>query len=219
MNLAFDTDLPPVLFRRFETQAYLDDFLAGRIFITTLQWCRMTEDTARADGGEGTYEWRLNELHAPVVDHETSAQLMKVGIDIPSGGAKGLTVRNARRSVTVPDARVLCMTEALNPNTNHMGRYAAVVTKPREFSEVVSRTLLRFAPALREGALARVVYAPRLSELPSSGDTHPALIKPLRYAAEEEWRLLWLPSEASAELDRTTFSCPEAVKFIRRIPL
>jgi len=202
--------LPKALFRFFDKEQHAFRLLEGFVWISTLHHCRHAEDIRRADPGEGTLTWALDDLDTvippgnPELRREAFANF-GFHLDEPDTNTiGGITfVRQA------PDAYLLALTK--NRKLTGYGRYAVKISDPRGFLDAVNRAMFaKFGPLRCLGHY--MSYGPR--EFDNVRPTNPVpavFIGPRENAREEEFRMLW-PREGPP-LERFELRVPEAEKF------
>src|ERR1700728_4968112 len=99
------------LYRTFPKAEYADDFMNGKIFISTLKRCREIEDGIGGDFGEGSVTY-----HSGSVDGSDPAALRFIlrRAGLPGIGGN-VNFYNNTSFDRVPNAFILCLTRRLAP--------------------------------------------------------------------------------------------------------
>src|SRR5262249_13799544 len=117
----------PVAYRYFEKEEWADAFCAGNPWLSTLQQCRKTDDSQRADPGEAkhlhfaddTSAWRTNE------------DLKALGIEITPEARPYVRLENLKFHQWLGDAVVLCSSlELSDALAARFGKYCVQVDDP-----------------------------------------------------------------------------------------
>jgi hypothetical protein len=182
----------PRLYRRFDLLEHAQDFVAGHIYVSTLEKCRNSEDHVRRDEGEGRTQVETGLIYPGVPNYENL--LRRFGFD--PAMYKNAVIANSRERRGVRDAWLLCMsTDRGGEACERLGDYVVEISRPREFFAELSLQL--HAQGLcDECSFGPVVYGPRTRkglEPPLAPD---AFVKPLSFALELEVRFVWEHSES-----------------------
>lgn len=188
--------LPRTLYRYFDQEEHYRDFLEGRVWITTLNACRTSEDTSRADRGEGT---RTFEQQTSVTDPSNPAHreiLRRLGIRIGQGVTRVLVEGNVR-TYQHPDEFMLCLSESLSPKLvkqfSPNAKLVVQITRSTELFDAIGEALNCINP-LFHYECARVIYNRRtIHDIDSVPTAVPWLMKPQEYSHEKEVRAVWRP--------------------------
>jgi hypothetical protein len=169
--------IPQRLFRVADKAIYAEDFLAGRIWLTTFEHCRKREDAEdqRADREEGTAsknQWRP-ERYDPVqriVEYNNIDQ----------------------ERVVVPDALLLCMMKEFDQNAaRRMGGHTVIVNNSVALLQAIGRRLSAFDFAQDwTGGVVTYGTRERFGQFPTES---PILLKPEPFRWQREARFVYMP--------------------------
>lgn len=184
------------LFRGFTERWHAEDFLHGRIRISSLHAWRTTEDHARVDVQEGTTSLTIEDLAKARLSHQDVELLKRVGIEYPVG-AENIVMRNVSGVLKTPNAPGLSFSRADGEDIRQkMGEFWIRVTHPASLFDRLS-VALQSEYILRKAVAMPVLYRPR-SIQQTEPDPGPAyLIKPKAFAIEQEVRFVWFTADAS----------------------
>jgi hypothetical protein len=210
-----------VLYRAVDKPEYAEDFANGRVWITTVQQCRATEDAQRRDTGEmptlyyfgGTV---TGDPHDPAFREIAQRQ---VGPFTPGPSARHWTFSNNTVRTSVLNAFLLCTSPYPNAVSPKFGSHLIRINQPHEFLIALSLALHAERRTLQYGIVGRVKYeweyaGPRTYQ---GLDPEPdqAFGKPVRYEDEREVRMVW--SMVNPRQKPFLLNCPQARDFVTRL--
>jgi hypothetical protein len=208
--------VPSVLYR-FMDAAHVDDFCAGRFWLSTIVICRETEDRGRKDADEGKDIALIDAAH---------------GAEIPDGFLRAFGGdRHSEPSFVfastyirgLPDAHVLCFSREFNP-ANMTGKYGQAcveINDPVLFGERLTKHLMQMPHHdIKAGGMAPVCYTDR--ERPYDAPKPPlGFVKPLDpFGPDLEYRMRWWLNSGMPKAPLTRIAdvnCPGLSSLSRRI--
>jgi len=205
------------VYRFFKEASHADALAQGSIWLSTLNTCRAYEDQAQGDSGEAHETY--NSGH--IVGGSDTPQLVEVsrrsGIHI-GPGCSNITISNNTRNTSIQDAYVLCTTTEFSPDklSDTFGRYCVRIKNPAQFFKLVTESL-KLSISIKKCEQGEVIYKERFytGMEPSPGPI--GFVKPPDlYASQKEFRLLWIPANASGIAPRL-LSCPAVSDLCERI--
>jgi len=173
---------------------YADQFVAGRVMVSTLETCRRHEARGRGDPIEGQ-QTRVQGEAISILDQAdavTAERIRRLGL--PPGGPDSFYAHNARTERLL-DAHVLCFSEVFAPDVfADMGLpYCVEITNPTRAFDLLDAAVARRFPVLG-GAFSLVSYT---STRYVEDEPEPGLLgfvkEPDGFAHQREARMLWLP--------------------------
>ncbi len=210
---------PEKIYRFFNEPDHAIDLAAGKVWISTLGFCRNCERTGQGDIGEATHNFVIGRAwHGNSSDPQFAKAFDRLGIyaDEFSSG----TLENTRKIEMIPDAYVICTSEICDRSVlgSTFGIHGVEISKPIEFLRLIDAALKKVA-RVESGTIGRIRYKSRT--VPGASDP-PGLLgyvkPPEGYAHQREVRLLWkalsLPPIKSFLLD-----VPECAGLCRILPL
>lgn len=182
------------IYRFLDKPEYADQFVAGRVLVSTLEACRRYEANGRGDAIEGQHVRVQGEgisiLGAP--DPATVERIRRLGL--PIGGHGSVYAYNARTE-RLPDAHVLCFSEVFEPAVfARMGLpYCVEIFNPTRAFDLLDAAVARHFQ-VEAGRFSLVTYAATryIDSGPEPGVL--GLVKePDEFAHQREARMLWWP--------------------------
>jgi hypothetical protein len=185
---------PVSLYRYFGRPEWADDFVRGRLKVTTLEECRRHEDATRRDPREG----------------HTFERIDNVATNDPTEAAEALAMMNIRSRVCglyahgnvaerrLDDAMVLCFSlEFSDELATHMGQYCVEVIRTEAFFRGLTDALARHGQVVLDGTADRVYYDAHDLNFQNrharAGRTL-GFTKTPNFSREMEYRMLWVPT-------------------------
>lgn len=199
------------LYRTFPKAEYADDFMKGKVFISTLKRCREMEDKIRQDPGEGTMTY-----HSGVIDgrDQAASRIIRERFRFNTEGRVNFC--NNTFMGRVPDAFIFCQTRTFAPK---FGEHVVRIDYPRLLFRVMSKALGAF-DGTEKGWMKSVQYRDRvyagLEPTPDVG-----FIKPVQpFAKEREVRMVWPRISGKSVRPDGLFeiTCPDAARHCTRLP-
>ena len=213
--------VPRVLFRYFDKDEYCEDFLSGRIWITTIESCRRSENADRADREEASQTFRQEAPIWNAADPAQRAVMKRLGFSAPPGSR--FLLQGNSSTVYHPDEYMLCLSKSLSrrlveqfsPNAKRVVR----INKPTALFEAIGEALHARDP-LFHFECAPVLYERRpIADLDPTPLYAPWLMKPKRYAHEKEIRVLWRPQMRRAALSAGFVEIENMDRYVQPVPL
>jgi hypothetical protein len=182
---------PMSIYRYFPEEKYAEDFVNGRLKITTLHSCRYHEDSARRDELEGV---KFSTINVVTNDLQESAEAMSImGID--GGGATGFYAYDNISIRYAPDGFLLCSSLELSDRlAEKMGRHCVQILNPEAFTFELTEALCH---SVRHGlrvCCGPVIYDAEELNFQNRADwlgRPPGFTKRRDYSEESEFRLYW----------------------------
>jgi hypothetical protein len=208
----------PVLYRGFDNADYANQFAMGVVRVSTLEYCRATEDGVRRDKDEGVDYYHTGELEAPRDDPRVKRALAQHGLDPDTQIPPGRVIFKFEDGVVlqrkIPDLYLLCLSSEI---VEVMGPHFVRIDMPREYFEVLGDRLLSKGLILKDGALAQVFYRESRDYKFEDPNWNPAFVKPRNpFVREHEWRMAWSPSRQPIE--PVVICCPTLRRYVSRVP-
>ena len=208
------------LYRYFDDPAHADDFVRGRIRVSTLGACRIHED-ARGDPGEGTVTRNSGHINSSSMPIEQFRQIAASTGVVIHGAPENITVSGSRLTTQILDAFVLCLTMKPPPSglEDRFGPFCLEVQQPRDFADVLTLEVRKRYPGKPNG-ICFVQYRSRDFIGLEQRTAPEACIKPAdHFEIEQEVRLVWiLESRTAAEnLRPEFFESPHTKHHCKRI--
>jgi hypothetical protein len=205
---------PVSLYRYFGRPEWADDFVRGRLKVSTLQECRRHEDATRRDPREGITFERIDNVatNDPAEAAEVLA-MMNIRANVRGLYAHGNVVE--RR---LDDAMVLCFSlEYSDQLASHMGQYCVEVIRTEAFFRGLTDALARHGQVILDGTADRVYYDAHDLNAQNRhlrADRAPGFTKTPDFSLEKEYRMLWVPTNPRAPF---LFAAPELYGLSKRI--
>jgi hypothetical protein len=199
----------PTLYRRLDKARYAAELTSGRIFLSTLQRCRATEDLRRQDRGEGHLIEERGIVHPGLPDYRQ--RMVRAGYNPDT--FRDLIFEDAE-SHSIRDAWIFCMsTVSRGEAQEKLGESLIEVHNPLEVFAIISKFLLRTNRATQclFGPVRYTDRTFRIGELPPAPQP---FIKPQSFAAEREIRFAWTHDE-TIEMIPQTFEIPGLSGYFR----
>jgi hypothetical protein len=202
-------------FRFFKSAEHADDFVRGRLMISTLGACRGYEKAGQGDKDEGTIAYS----HGPIAhgdpNFETVARRMGMG-RLGEGTVIAFNALERR----VPDAFVLCCTRRYAPEklSDTFGHHCVRINYPLFVFDLITEAI-RKQHEIGSFFSGKIMYDDRhyRDAEPPPAD-HAALVKPRDgYADQEEERMVWLPKNPNQQLAPFEIEVPGMSDYCERI--
>jgi len=210
-----DPPEPEFVYRFMDKAEYAQAFLDGRIWLSTLSYCRRVEE----DPGEGTdtHHSGMIEGHGddPFLQEMAARSSVGVGKDV-----RDLTMRDNTLVTEDADAWVLCTT--LKPDGHckrKFGPFGVRIRRPATFFTAISQHM-QANHGVGRCTIKHVDYGTRDRFGRQAPPKYRSFLKPKdRFAQEEELRMLWEQYDDDRTLERMYIDCPVEVRdLISRIP-
>ena len=188
-----DLDIEPsALYRTFGEEKHAADFVAGRIWISTLAYCRSIEDAIRRDPDEGRMRYVTEGPLRGDSDDPIFAEIARRS-GVRFTNSKNILLINCQTRQTVPDGLVICMSKK---RLDKFGRYCVRIDSPLKMFKVISDALqaagyIKANPGHMKGLITGVDYRSRELKYPDPEPVHPGAVKPKIFEDEYEVRMLW----------------------------
>ncbi|WP_185213751.1 hypothetical protein [Sphingobacterium mizutaii] len=152
---------PDVLYRFFGNENHAQDFLRGKIRLSTLYACRTLENKIARDENEGAVFMKVDSFTTTGVDKKDNQILRNLGIGIQdhSGGVGGQIKLINIRAIQNMNAHVLCFTKSISDYIiENFGKYGVQIIDPYEFLLRVHFELRRIDPNYLGNDSQPVIY-------------------------------------------------------------
>ncbi len=178
-------------FRFLERPEYADDFVRGRVRISTLNACRGYEKAGQGDKDEGTISY----THRNMVSGDPSFNAVAERLGLPDFGPNAMvSISNNMSSTRIPDAFVLCCTRTFNASKlgPTFGRHCVRIRNPQLVFRLLTAAIGKHHE-LGDCFTGSIEYADRHHrDLEPVPGLHAALVKPKDdYAEQQEERMIW----------------------------
>jgi hypothetical protein len=182
------------VYRFFNESKHAEDFVRGKIWISTLETCRKYEDPRQGDPGEGSIIYHSGSYENHPADDAVLIEVARrsgVGIRNLSGD---ITFSNNVSRHVIPDALVLCATTHYDPEVfpDVFGKYCVEIRDPNAFFMGLTQALAaRYAiSSFHSGS---VTYSNREYSGLQSAPGRLGFVKPVDlYCNQQEFRMLWI---------------------------
>ena len=185
-------ELPDRAFRFFKDPAHAHALCNGHVWLSTLSVCRAYEQELQGDPDEGRMHFRSGDLVVNSYDPLSVAIAARANV-VVGPDCYGLQFRDNRRTTSLADAWVLCMSEHYMPDllSSTFGQHCVEIYGVERLFVLITRRL-RDRHALMEGAAGRIVYRSRvytgLEDMPGPL----GFVKdPDGFEAQQEVRFAW----------------------------
>jgi hypothetical protein len=216
-TVEFEHDPGTPVYRFFQDPQYADDFLNGKIWISTLGTCRGYENPQQGDPSEATMIYATpGTIQGGTKDVDFATMADKLGINL-LGNVANVTITNASFRDKLEDALVICTTSEYNPDAlgKDFGQFCVEITNPNAFFQLLTHELSR-RYAIRQYAFGAVHYVERYHEYLDNLPAGIAFIKPPSYSYQKEVRMLWTVPDGTP-VTPGLIHIPAASKYCRKI--
>jgi hypothetical protein len=209
------TRVPDVLYK-FTERRYADMMVnTGAFRIGTLHDFRRIERHAEliGDAEEGIKIVEDAVEGARVETPETQSSVSRQLFKLAPGTRvqlKGLTLQV---KVDESDCHIYCFTESSNPGAWPGCDTCVEIRDPPAFIREISRS----AGLGDQFKMGKCVYKRRVEPTDDPQAVPAVLIKPRKYAHQQEWRALWPPARTGEVIAPFNVLCPSAVRFCKII--
>jgi hypothetical protein len=203
---------------RYISELYVDDFIAGTIFTTTLGECRRYEDPERGDPVEGMQLYNQGRVSTRDDPEEyVRAMGARLGIEFEGELPNDAVFENNSILRITPDSWVLCTTLRDDPTAMAGFAKACVeIRAPVEFYRRMTKAILKEVPVSRADC-GPIRYAGLVYRDLDPAPGIPGFVKrPDQYAHQREYRFLWAPSPHVPVVPRD-WQCEEVTDLVRRV--
>jgi hypothetical protein len=149
---------PARLYKFVPERQYAEDMAQGRIWISTLAYCRACEDQGRGDALDGRHTQHISIDSGDLSDPYIRDKAQRLGLPAMSGGYRFVNCSFSREV----DAHVFCMTEKFDPKMlgPDFGAHCVEILNPMAFVQAVSACL--FLKLFAGGRCPLVVFGKML---------------------------------------------------------
>lgn len=183
-------NLPSKLYRFFDKKEFADDFVNGKLRISTLETCRNHENKAQGDAEEGymfNYIKRIHSSHPRF--HEISNRGGICMVD-----SENCVIENNTYTEYIEDAYLLCTTTKYHPEdfTDDFGSYCVEITDPLKMMEIITQTL-HSTSKVTHCKYSEVKYRSRTFQQEEIIENLMEFLKPDTdiYMSQNEFRFVW----------------------------
>lgn len=213
-----DNTLPTVLYRFFDEASHADDFVSGKIRISTVQKCREYDDPKQGDKEEATLQYTIEKISQdPHITSNINQISKRVGIFV-SDDCENVTISNASSEMILYDAYVLCTTLEYSPDEfqEGFGKYCVRINNPYVFAKIVGHTMY-LQTGIGQLIHSKINYRPRTIQQHEDESLYTiGFVKPIDpYAPQKEYRFLW--NVKSLPISPIFLSCPDLSRVCERI--
>lgn len=181
---------PKEVYRYMNNEQFFENFLDGKIRISTLKACREYENQEMGDKDEAKEFYKITNA---IEDEDPNFHTKMNRLGISYAGSSGGIAINCTSEQQLPNSFLLCTTNLRNDEkfSKDFGRFCLKIRDSERFFQLVSRAIHKEYKLLG-GLHEKVSYKPQHyldDELPPGKI---GFVKRLRYAWQEEYRFLWL---------------------------
>jgi hypothetical protein len=210
--------VPPRYLFRLLPDEHARTFVRGSIRLSTLEGCRRDEKSGRGDPGEGRTTYNTGSISGDSDDPSVQHRLRRITVNLVGSN---IALEDNTYVRVIPDAYLLCMTTENGEDLRKIfGERCIRIRNPIEFFSGITEELRRAILPYRLATwrFDRVAYSSRFSsgDDPDPGD--PGFIKPIEYADQCEFRMLWRVAEGAPHYEPIILNCPVVKKFCRLMP-
>ncbi|HDO6740635.1 hypothetical protein VSR89_22390 [Klebsiella pneumoniae] len=181
--------LPTKLYRFFDNESYANDFVDGKLRVSTLETCRNHENKAQGDPEEGYSRHYINRIDSS--DPQFQEIAMRGGCHFVN--CADITIENHTNTTIFEDAYILCTTTKCNPAdfTEDFGRFCVEITNPYKMMELITKALI--SNNITRCICGEIQYRTRTFQQEEYPQVPIEFIKPDTdiYMAQNEFRFSW----------------------------
>ena len=149
--------VPDAIYRFMSQEKYAEDFLNGRIRISTLASCRELEANKGGDKFEGNISIVLNNFQVEQPTRETFRVLNNTGI-FASEGIANVSIGRATRHNQL-DAHVLCFSKENSDYIQRVfGKFGVIIHNPKELFRRIVNNLSQYDVFFINAIMDHVLY-------------------------------------------------------------
>jgi hypothetical protein len=204
------------LYRFVESESYLEDILAGDLWITTLNACRVADGRGRRDDGEGYLTHHVSSISS---QHRGGREAIEQsGIVNLTSGAQNVAIRGLSVTDESMNAFVLCFTQRYAPDTmnEHFGGFCAQLNSPLAVFRMITYEISKHFSIARS-IFGPVSYAGREFIDYELQTTHRALLKPHdQYFDQREIRMIWEVDSGHPAIESFKLRVPISAPYFSR---
>lgn len=183
-------NLPSKLYRFFDKKEYAEDFVNGKLRVSTLETCRNHENKAQGDAQEGYMFNYIREIHSS----HPRFQVISNKSGICMIGSDNCVIKNSTYKECIEDAYLLCTTTQCRPEdfTDDFGDYCVEITDPLKMMEMITQTLHRTSK-VTHCQYREIKYRSRAFQQEEIIDIPMEFLKPDTdiYMSQNEFRYVW----------------------------
>lgn len=183
-------NLPKKLYRFFEKEEYANEFINGRLRISTLETCRNHKNEAQGDRNEGYLRHHIKRIDSSHPQFEKIA--MRGGIYLEN--CTGVVIENNINITIIDDAYLLCTTTKYTPKdfNEDFGGFCVEITDPLKMVEMITHTL-QINNNVTHCRYGKIFYSHRTFQQEEYPEVPIEFIKPDTdiYRSQNEYRFVW----------------------------
>lgn len=184
------------LYRYLPSEEYFNAFLQGRIWISTIDTCRNTEDPLRVDAGEASQTYNISRFDGDWDDKEMQIVAARLGYEVPPG-ARNITMAYNTTVTRMPNFHLLCASTSFSPHLlAKFGQFCIRINQP---ATLLERIGLALGAGIWKGELRGVRYGERTFVDLQTAPDDIGYLKPLKYYREAESRFSWYSTQNVVE--------------------
>jgi len=179
-------------YRFFDNSKYVEDFLNGRIRLSTLDHCRKLENSAARDENEGKLTISvLDYNHSYGEVNKTVAQNISPFFKIVENNIR---IKNINLMYELKDAHVLCFSKEDSKYIKRVfGRHGLIVYDIHELKRRIESVLIRYDLFYDGDKLGDVIYNDQIHDVYTNNALNDlGFCKNKKFIRENEFRMLFL---------------------------
>lgn len=160
-NILYRDDYVGPVYRFFTEESHAEDFIRGKVYLSTLEKCRNYEDSERGDKQEGHQTYLSGHIVGDSNDPDLVEIARRTGILVGEGN-KNISINNCTHTEIINDAYVLCTTINFLPENfeDTFGKYCVKIHNPKKFFITISKNL-NSTQNIKNGVMGKVIYRDR----------------------------------------------------------
>lgn len=130
--------IPKVLYRFFSKEQHTDDFVNGRIRLSTLNACRTLENINGRDENEGSYSLGIYGAHIHNKNPEIDVLRTNMHSIFDFGDNPNLQISNIHLLSTIDNAHVLCFSTVPSEYiVKNFGKFCVIINNPMRLFNLI----------------------------------------------------------------------------------
>lgn len=209
---------PTKVYRYFKDELHAEDFLRGKVRISTLNRCREYENLMQGDKHEASLLYYSGNVGGIGNDPDVIEVASRLGMDVNFSDNTWVSIHGTTGISSLENAYVFCTSTKFSPEKfkHDFGDYCVQIIDPDYFLKKLTETV-NIKNQIYYSCAGKITYKKRhyigLEEVPE-GD--PAFIKPLEYQEQFEYRFLLHPQEVKG-IDFIDIETPRIIPLLTRL--
>ena len=216
-DVLFLDDYTGPVYRFFSEEWQAEDFIQGKLYLSTLEVCRGYEDAKQGDKEEGHQTYHTGHISGGSDDPDFVEKARRASVGI-GPDCTNISIKDCTNTTFIKDAYVLCTTTEFSPEilSDTFGKYCVEIKHPRRFFLAVSKRVHTIA-TIKEAAMGNIIYKDRTYTGLDRPPGPMGFVKPsFPYADQKEFRFMWYVGE-DFELQPFVLDCPEIKGMCKRM--